>query len=166
MEMEKLGSIAAGIGSELLTAPRRGTQLSRPTETRDQLRMLLKQMTAAFPHQEIVPETAEVWRLAFENLIREYGMKQLETALASFLTRTKFFPHPSEVAEVLEEMKQKSNTERMASLPKIGCEKCGPEGSDFPGYVYVEKPGFPRAVTDCACRIRREQAKRALEAKP
>lgn len=164
--MEKLGQIIKAQQSGESTAVTLVSDRSLTVESLRQLGLMLQQMSAAFPHQEVPPETAEVFYMTFEDLAIQYGMKSLETALRSFLTRQKFFPHPSEVAEVLEEMKQKSNTERMASLPKIGCEKCGPEGSDFPGYVYVEKPGFPRAVTDCACRIRREQAKRALEAKP
>jgi hypothetical protein len=165
-EMEKLGNIAAAIGTELQTATRPGTQLSRPTETRNQLRAFLKQMAAAFPHQEVVPETAEVWRLAFENLLREHGLKRLETALASFLTRTKFFPHPSEVREVLDEMAKKAKQVANAALPPIGCSAClDGDGDGMAGFVYTHRPGQPREVKPCECRLARARAKKALEAK-
>ena len=61
-------------------------------------------------------------------------------------------------------MKKKADAEIAAALPKIGCEVCLPGGEGFAGFVYVERPGAPRAVDKCACRIKREQAKKALVA--
>jgi hypothetical protein len=160
--MEKLGSIAAGMSNGLQTAGQQSGQLSRTTEARTQLRTFLEQMVAAFPHQEIPSDTMKMWRLAFEAMVREHGMERLQVALASFLT-AKFFPHPHEVNEVLDQMAKKEHAAQMASLPKIGCQVCLPDGDGFAGFIYTQQPGGPRVVKPCECRTRREQAKKALE---
>lgn len=48
-------------------------------------------------------------------------------------------------------------------LPKIGCSVCLADWDGLAGMV--QQPGGPRVVKPCECRIRREQAKKALEVK-
>jgi hypothetical protein len=52
-----------------------------------------------------------------------------------------------------------------ATLPKLGCDVCNDQGMQLIGFVLVMKPGSGRVVEKCQCRVRREQAKRAMEAK-
>jgi hypothetical protein len=63
--------------------------------------------------------------------------------------------------------KQKQH-EAEKALPPLGCEVCMPAdhgGVVAPGYVIVQHPGKPRFMKPCECKIRREQAKKAQEAK-
>jgi hypothetical protein len=62
-------------------------------------------------------------------------------------------------------MAKKEQARVQAQLPKLGCEVCIDQVGDLIGFVLVEKPGYGRAVEKCQCRIRRELAKRAMEAK-
>lgn len=140
------------------------SKTSLNVESLRQLGRMLQQMTAAFPHQEVPPETAEVFFATFETLAIQHGMKNLETALRSFLTRQKFFPHPSEVSEVLDEMEKKAKAGMLASLPKLGCELCHEKGwAD--GWVLVLDAGGNRRVKECECFLARARAKKGLEAK-
>jgi hypothetical protein len=129
---------------------------------------LMANMIAGYPHQSL-GMAMEVYQMAFEQLTLEFGMENLETALRSFLTHQKFFPHPSEVREVLEEMaakvKAKAKADLLAKLPKIGCEKCQGEDGFAAGLVMVSKPGQPRMVDECECKLAWRRAKKELEAK-
>lgn len=160
--MERLGSIAAGTSAELQGVKQRSGQLSRTTEARAQLASLVEQMTAGFPHQEWEADTMKIWRLGFEELVRRHGIEQLRVALQSFLTRQKWFPHPSEVSEVLDEMATKRAAAARKALPKIGCDVCANE-IGMRGYLVEQHPGQPRYLRPCACRIEYEKAKRELE---
>jgi hypothetical protein len=60
-------------------------------------------------------------------------------------------------------MKEKAKVQ--AQLPALGCDLCRDQNVDLIGFVLVEKPGYGRVVDKCQCRIRREQAKQAMEAK-
>jgi len=146
-------------GSNELALP--GTQqLSRDSVI--QLGAMLRQMSAAFPHQEYDAETTRIFLLTFEDLATEYGMKNLETALRSFLTRQKFFPHPSEVREVLDEMAKKKKQQATAALPKLGCPKCH-DGGFTDGYILQVIDGV-RYAKECDCLLERRRAKKAMEA--
>lgn len=160
--MEKVGQI--------IKAQQSGgsKELARPGNkrlTRDsivQLGTMLRQMSAAFPHQEYDPETTKVFLLTFEDLAMEFGVKNLEVALRWFLSRQKFFPHPAEVREELEEMAKKTKAEQAKSLPKIGCPKCH-DGGWADGWILAEVNGI-RVVKKCDCMIAREIAKKASAA--
>lgn len=166
--MEKLGQIikarqSAESGALALPGMQRLTR-----DSMVQLGTMLRQMSAAFPHQEYDGETTKVFLMTFEDLALEFGVPNLEQALRRFLSRQKFFPHPAEVREVLEEMKQKAQSELNRALPKIGCDKCMQTGEDglphgLEGFIYVQRPGQPQFVKPCECRLARERAKKALE---
>lgn len=161
--MEQVGSIikAQSAGSSALARP--GTQ-RLPRESVTHLATMLRQMSAAMPHQEYGEETTEVFLLAFEELAVEFSVKNLETALRSFLSRQKFFPHPSEVREVLEQMAKKAKQLAEQALPGIGCSAClDSDGEGLAGFVYTHRPGQPREVKPCECRLARARAKKALE---
>lgn len=162
--MEQLGQITRAQQSVGSSAVALGTARSLSVESLRQLGLMLQQMSAAFPHQEVAPETAEIFFVTFEDLALEFGMPNLETAMRWFLSRQIFSPHPSEVRGVLEEMARKAKAAIQENLPKIGCERC--KDSEFaPGYIMVQNPGQERFVQACVCRLARNRAKKALEAK-
>ena len=138
-------------------------QRARPLDEAQivQVGELMVNMMAGYPHQAL-EMAAEVYQLAFEDLARIHGIQALETALRLFLTRQKFFPHPSEVSEVLEEMAKKAKQEAAKSLPKLGCDLClHPDATGFAGLIVKQQPGRPRIVEWCECRFARERAKKA-----
>jgi hypothetical protein len=45
-------------------------------------------------------------------------------------------------------------------LPPIGCDRCKGNTIGLTGYILVEKPGRPREVAPCECRLARDRAKR------
>lgn len=161
-EMEDLRSISLRQTSASQLAL---LQRARPLDEAQivQVGDLFANMITGYPHQAL-EMAADVYQMAFEDLARLYGMQQLETALRSFLTLQKFFPHPSEVREVLDEMAKKEQARVQAALPKLGCEVCQDQVGNLIGFVLVEKPGYGRVVEPCQCRIRRELAKKKLGA--
>jgi hypothetical protein len=132
-------------------------------ESTRQVSILLEQMAAGFPSQEVPPETAEMWTMAFGDLAVEYGVEQVRKALRVLVTRQKFFPHPAEVAEVLEEMAKKQQAELRKQLPKVGCELC--RDSVVPGHTIVLDDAGYRAVRECGCLLAYRAAKQALLAR-
>lgn len=156
--MEKLSAVAAAQSSGSTTALQHGTRPSR--EETMQLQNLLRQMQAAFPHQETAPETAKIWRLAVEDLVAEFSLLQVEAALRTFLTHQKFFPHPSEIREELEAMKTKQLAAERAKLPKVGCDAC-----DGSGLVFGIRSG-ERCARACACLLAYRRAKAGVQPAP
>jgi hypothetical protein len=138
-------------------------QRARPLDEAQivQVGELLANMMAGYPHQAL-EMAAEVYQMAFEDLTKLYGIQQLETALRLFLTMQKFFPHPSEVREVLDEMATKKRQKATAALPKLGCPKCH-DGGFTDGYILQVKDGL-RQVKECDCLLERRRAKKAMEA--
>lgn len=124
---------------------------------------LMANMMAGYPHQAL-EMSAEVFQLAFEDLAKIFGVQQLETALRTLLTTQKFFPHPSEVREVLDEMAKRSKTEAEAemkrNLPKIGCETC-----DGSGLVISLDTHGERVAKECECKLAWRRAKKQWEAR-
>lgn len=161
-ELEDLRAISLRQTSESRLA---SLQRARPLDEAQivQVGELMANMMAGYPHQAL-EMAAEVYQLAFEDLARIYGIRSLEMALRSFLTLQKFFPHPSEVREVLDEMAKKAKQVANAALPPIGCSACL-DGDGMAGFVYTHRPGQPREVKPCECRLARARAKKALEAK-
>lgn len=130
---------------------------------RRQVGNLLANMAAGYPHQEETSETAEVYQLAFEDLAMEFGMPMLERSLRGFLSRQKFFPHPSEVRVELDEMAKKAKAEAAKGLPKVGCEVCMPEGNGFAGTILKLNTANEREAHDCECLLAHRRAKKAAE---
>jgi hypothetical protein len=161
--MENLGAIikaAQSVGSKELAV--HGTR-QLPRDSVIHLATMLRQMGAAFPHQEYAEETTEIFLLMFEDLALKYGLNELETALRSFLTKQKFFPHPAEVAGVLEEMANKAKQEAKKSLPKIGCPKCH-DGGWAPGHILTVDEKGDRFVKECECLLEYRAARKAMDA--
>lgn len=163
-ELEAVGAISHRQTTGLaLALPRREPPLS--VAQIEQVGELMANMMAAYPHQAL-EMAAEMFQLAFEDLARTHGIQALETALRWFLTRQKFFPHPSEVSEVLEAMAKQKKKEMAKALPPLGCLQClDGEGVGLKGYVIEQPPGRPRFVKACECRLARERAKKAQEVK-
>jgi hypothetical protein len=159
--MEQIREIAAlqSNGSTTL-APASARSLN--VESLRHLGVMLQQMSAAFPHQEVPQETAEIFFVTLEDLAVEYGMKNLEAGLRWFLSRQKFFPHPSEVREVLDEMAKNAKAGKLAemkrNLPKIGCDAC-----DGSGLVITLDTHGERVAKECECKLAWRRAKKAWE---
>lgn len=113
-----------------------------------QVGSMLDQMTAAFPSQELHPDTARMYQRGAETLAEEYGIARVETALESFITRQKFFPHPSEIREVLEVMAAKERTEKQAANPYIPDPNCN---HNAPGWKRTKDVDGDDVMSRCDC---------------
>jgi hypothetical protein len=164
-EMEDLRAISLRQGIASTGALMRPEQQLAPAQ-KLQIGELLANMVAAYPHQDMA-ESMPMYQRGWERLAVEFGTGPLEQALEFMLTLQKFFPHPSEVREVLDEMAKKEQAKVQAQLPRIGCDICKDQDglTGLIGFVLVDRPGRGRAVEPCECRKRRELAKKAMEAK-
>lgn len=120
------------------------------------LGQMLAQMAAAWPAQELPEETAQMYQLGMEDLAEEFGVQDLRQALRHFLTRSRFFPHPSEIREELEAMAKRKQEEAKARREPLGpCGIC-----DGVRMVLSTKPDGERVANWCECvlsRRRKEQ---------
>jgi hypothetical protein len=66
---------------------------------------------------------------------------------------------------MVKDLAKQERQELLAQLPKIGCEKCQGEGGFQAGLVMVQKPGQPRIVDECECKLAWRKAKKEMEAK-
>jgi hypothetical protein len=159
--------------SAITTAPTRASALtSRPSEERlsdaeySMLATLFAQMMAAYPHQEL-GEAAEMYLRGFEILAVRHGLVRVKEAMQELLVTRRFFPHPSELAEVLNDMQTKERQQFLRDHPYVPCGKCD-EGMVFvyaDGSPYDWHQGGPRYVAECPCKREwRRQAARAFEA--
>jgi hypothetical protein len=136
-----------------------------------QFEAMMAGMIAYYPHQEIPEPTLKQFRAEFRLMAAQHGIALLRQALLDTRRQPgrRFYPHPNEVSEVLEEMaakvKAKAKADLLAKLPRIGCEKCQGEDGFTPGLVMVQKPGQPRIVDECECKLAWRRAKKELEAK-
>ena len=128
------------------------------------LTVLLDQLSAHYPHQTITNETGEIWREAFEMLVRRYTLPRLQTALREFLIKPgqKFFPHPGEIAEALEEMKTSERAQLLRDHPFLACGKCdgGIVLVNRDGTPYDAGKGGPVVMKDCSCKTAWRQTMR------
>ena len=90
--------------ARLLGSTETGTQLDkrRPGIELDQVEMLMDQMQASYPSQELAPATVEMWFPLWLEMVAEFGLERFRKALVPMLGRSRFFPHPSEIREQLE----------------------------------------------------------------
>jgi hypothetical protein len=85
-----------------------------------------------------------MYQRGIEELVKEFGFSAVRKDLERRLTRTKFFPHPSEVREELEAMTTKRREEESKENPYI----VDPECKHVPGgYWQKAADGMVR----CAC---------------
>jgi hypothetical protein len=121
------------------------------------LTVLLDQMAAHYPHQTITDETGEIWREAIEILVARYTLPRVRTALSEFLVKPgqKFFPHPSEIAEALEQMVTEERRRILRENPFIPCGRCdgGIVLVNRDGSPYDSLKGGPVAMHDCDCKV-------------
>ena len=143
--MEQLGEIALRSGSTRL-AERSERRLSAAESLA--LTVLLDQMSPAYPHQQLTEETAEVWREAIERLAVKYGVPRVRTVLANFLVTPgqKFFPHPSEIAEALEELMANERAQFLKDHPYTPCGKC------HEGMVILKREDGRSYADECECK--------------
>jgi hypothetical protein len=71
-----------------------------------ELTVLLDQLAAHYPHQTLTDETGEIWREAYQLLAKRYTIRRLRDAMVELMVRPgqKFFPHPTEAAEALDNL--------------------------------------------------------------
>jgi len=120
---------------------------------------LMANMMAAYPHQAL-ELAAEVYQMAFGDLARLHGIQHLREAMRWFLTGQKYFPHPSEVREVLEEMAKKAKAAKVLNLPKVGCLKCY-DGGWTAGYIRLPDVNGAPQIKVCDCLLEYRRAKKA-----
>jgi hypothetical protein len=79
---------------------------------------MCRQMAAFYPHQEMCAETVEGYMLEFERMAVKQGIHRLEGAFLALRSKPgqKFFPHPTEVAEEIEEQIEAEQEERRNQL--------------------------------------------------
>jgi hypothetical protein len=121
---------------------------------------MLGQMAAAFPSQESHPDTALMYQHGVELLTSEFGIASVQAALESFLTRQKFFPHPSEVREALEAMATKARELARQQNPYVPDPTCK---HVLPGQAWVLDKDGDRVIGECECH-RRWRGTQAMQA--
>jgi hypothetical protein len=103
-------------------------------------------MQAYYPHQEFNRDTVEGYSFDLERLAVKYGIDRLEWVLRDLRIKPgqKFFPHPSEVSEALEEMVKREQQQAREANPYVPCDRC------CSGMVIVERDGV-RFAERCQC---------------
>lgn len=84
----------------------------------DHLSVMCRQMAVFYPHQEMCAETVRGYLSEFEKLAVEHGIVRLEDAFQALRSKPgqRFFPHPSEVAEEIEQQIETERQERDDAL--------------------------------------------------
>ncbi len=125
----------------------------------------LMRMAAHYPHQELGEMTADVYREAFRELAQRHGVATLEQAFAALRLKPgqKFFPHPTEVAEELEAMKEAKSQEDVKAHPYTPCNRRdlmhnGAHAECHDGLMLYKENGYNIAqVCECKRQWRRER---------
>lgn len=120
--MEQLREVALTFGS--------ATQLARSERRLNSadgalLTVLLEQTAARYPHQDLAP-AMQGYLHDFEKLALRYTLKRVMAALEELRIRPgqRFFPQPSEVAEVIEELMANERTQFLKDHPYTPCGEC------------------------------------------
>lgn len=94
--------------SNALTPARQTTLLAG--EKLQHFEDLCRQMLAFYPNQEFAAETVDGYLLELERIAVRHGLDALERAFIELRGKPgqKFFPHPSEVADVIEAMEERA----------------------------------------------------------
>lgn len=144
--MERIAELAVQrlVGSSGLSE--RGTGLRLSDEQSEQLTILCRQMQAYYPHQEFLDETVEGYQFDLERLSAMYGLARVRQVLLDIRIKPgqKWFPHPSEVSEALEEMVKQEKLQERKDNPFIPCGRCSS------GMVISERDGR-RFASRCHC---------------
>lgn len=106
-------------------------------------------MAANYPHQALPDETGDIWREGIERLALKYTLRRVRDVLADFLIRPgqRFFPHPSEIAEALEERMANERAEFLKAHPYTPCAEC-----DGQGMVVKRREDGRFFADECECK--------------
>jgi hypothetical protein len=85
-----------------------------------------------------------MYQRATETLVEEFSLPRVQKALESFLTRQRFFPHPSQIREVLESMRAKERRDELAANRYAPDPKC----DHVPGGLFRRTEG---GMARCDC---------------
>ena len=126
---------------------------------------LLEQTAARYPHQDLAP-AMEGYLHDFEALALKYGMEPVHQALMELRIkpRQRFFPQPSEVAEVIEEIMAKQAVEERQSNPIRDCAACGNSRLTF--HRTGEGGALRTWAEDCECLKEWRLAKQLRSTEP
>jgi hypothetical protein len=124
----------------------RGTEQQLSGTQLEQFSLLCRQMQPYYPHQEFADDTVEGFQFDLERLAVIYGLDRLQTALLNIRIKPgqRFFPHPSEVSEALEELVKKEKAKAREENPYKPCSRCSS------GMVMTLRNGVDYAVR-CQC---------------
>jgi hypothetical protein len=87
-----------------------------------------------------------MYQRGIETLVLEFGLQAVRAELERRLTRTSFFPHPSEVRKELEGMaKQEQAANKFQADPNCECGKLQK------GYAWVTDKDGDRVIGRCPC---------------
>lgn len=127
------------------------TRFEPPPSELEQLTLLLTQTQQRYPHQDL-SEAAEMYLADYAVLMHRYGLPRVRQALAEIRVAPgyKFFPQPSETAEVVEETMRKTAAAERAEHPWIPCAQCRDTSGMAP--IYDVERGWVIAMKPCPCR--------------
>jgi len=120
------------------------------------LAQLTTQIMKAYPHQEL-GESLEIFLRGYEILAVRHGLPRVKEAMQTMLVTPgrKFFPHPSELAEVLENMQTAERQQFLRDHPYTPCGQCE-NGMRMvnadDGQPWDWRSGKPRAAKECECK--------------
>lgn len=153
--MESIAQVARTPGSRL-TVRQSEAQLSNGEFTA--LATLVDQMAAAYPHQEL-GESLPILLRGYEMLAIEFGLRRVRDALEMLLTSRKFFPHPAELREAIEAVKETERRQILADNPWTPCEQCSahvpgmiPVNADGSRWTFSRERVRPAAYRVCQCK--------------
>jgi hypothetical protein len=105
-------------------------------------------MQAYYPHQEFAGDTVKGYLFDLERLAVIYGLDRLQTVLLNIRIKPgqKFFPHPSEVSEALEDLVKKEKAKAREANPYKPCGRCT-------SGMIIEERNHGRFAVRCNCWI-------------
>jgi hypothetical protein len=115
-----------------------------------ELAALMAQMVSHYPHQELAEETLMSYTHDLAAMAQEHGMVTVKAALLTVRRRPgqRFFPHPTEVAEELEAMKQQLREAQRISNPYIPDPACK---HTIPGWKRTKDVDGDDVMSRCDC---------------
>ena len=131
-------------GSNALSMP--GTESRLNDSEALALTVLCRQMQAYYPHQEFLEDTIRGYRFDLERLAIAHTLRRVKQALLDLRIRPgqKWFPHPTEVAERLEEIVKAEREAERVKNPYVPCGACSS------GFITVYRDG-ERWCVRCGC---------------
>ena len=94
--------------SDKTTALQQSTPPLSLTEL-DHVRLLMKQMKANYPNQELTPETVKVWTPLWLSMVKNFGLPMFQAVLMRLLASSAFFPQPHDIESELDDIRRERN---------------------------------------------------------